>query len=58
MPVRLINGSLDPVSGKHLADGYRAIVKNPNIIELPSTGHYPQLESPAEVLLAIKEWVG
>lgn len=58
MPVRLINGSLDPVSGKHLADGYRAIVKNPNIIELPSTGHYPQVESPAEVLLAIKEWVG
>ena len=57
MPVRLINGSLDPVSGKHLADGYRAIVKNPNIIELPSTGHYPQVESPAEVLLAIKEWV-
>jgi pimeloyl-ACP methyl ester carboxylesterase len=57
MPVRLINGSLDPVSGKHLADGYRAIVKNPNIIELPSTGHYPQVESPAEVLQAIKEWV-
>jgi pimeloyl-ACP methyl ester carboxylesterase len=58
MPVRLINGSLDPVSGKHLAHGYRAIVKNPNIIELPSTGHYPQVESPAEVLLAIKQWVG
>ena len=58
MPVRLINGSLDPVSGKHLADGYRAIVKNPAIVELPTTGHYPQVESPAEVLLAIKEWIG
>ncbi len=58
MPVRLINGSLDPVSGKHLADGYRAIVKNPDIVELPTTGHYPQVESPAEVLLAIKEWIG
>ncbi|UPT66370.1 MAG: alpha/beta hydrolase [Sphingobacteriales bacterium JAD_PAG50586_3] len=54
MPVLLINGSLDPVSGKHLADGYRSMVKNPNIVELPTTGHYPQVESPAEVLKAIK----
>lgn len=58
MPVRLINGSLDPVSGKHLADGYRAIVNNPDIVELPASGHYPQIESPAEVLHAIKEVTG
>lgn len=57
MPVRLINGSLDPVSGKHLANGYRAMVKNPDVVELPTTGHYPQVESPAEVLIAIKELV-
>jgi pimeloyl-ACP methyl ester carboxylesterase len=56
MPVLLINGSLDPVSGKHLADGYRSMVKNPNIVELPTTGHYPQLESPAEVLKAIQSF--
>lgn len=57
MPVLLINGSLDPVSGKHLADGYRSMVKNPTIVELPTTGHYPQVESPPEVLHAIKEWI-
>lgn len=54
MPVKMINGLQDPVSGKHLVDAYRQLVKKPNIVELPHCGHYPQVESPTEVAIAIK----
>lgn len=46
IPVRLINGSQDPVSGKHLADYYRRTVNNPDVISLAEVGHYPQVEAP------------
>jgi pimeloyl-ACP methyl ester carboxylesterase len=57
VPVRLIYGLLDPISGKHLVDWYKENIPNPDVVELPLNGHYPQVENPAEVLRAIKEWV-
>lgn len=57
VPVRLINGLEDPVSGRHLVEGYKQMVTNPNIVELPGIGHYPQIESPEKVLNAILEWI-
>lgn len=57
MPVKMINGLQDPVSGKHLVDAYRQLVKAPNIVALPQCGHYPQVESPAEVAAAIKSFL-
>ena len=53
VPVRLIDGLADPVSGAHLVARYRELVPSPDVVELPGVGHYPQLEAPAAVLAAI-----
>lgn len=52
VPILLINGNADPISGKHMEDRYRSLIPNPNIISLPEIGHYPQTEAPEEVLEA------
>ena len=51
-PLRLINGLLDPVSGAHMVQRYRELVPDPDVVELPGVGHYPQVEAPQEVLEA------
>lgn len=53
VPVRLINGLADPVSGAHMVARYRELVPNPDIVELPGVGHYPQLEAPEAVRDAV-----
>jgi pimeloyl-ACP methyl ester carboxylesterase len=50
VPLRLINGPADPVSGAHMAERYRALVPHPKIVSLPGVGHYPHLEDPEGVL--------
>jgi len=52
IPVRLINGALDPVSGNHVAERYRELIPKADIISLEQTGHYPQIEAPDQVLRA------
>jgi pimeloyl-ACP methyl ester carboxylesterase len=52
MPLALINGSEDPVSGAHLAQRYRDLVPAPDVTALPGIGHYPQCEAPDAVLQA------
>lgn len=60
LPVRVINGSLDPVSGRHVADRYRREIerrdRSADVIDLTGVGHYPQLEDPAAVSQAILNW--
>lgn len=48
--LRFINGSLDPVSGRHMADVYSQLIQNPDVVHLPEAGHYPQMEVPARVI--------
>ncbi|WNZ54385.1 alpha/beta hydrolase [Microbulbifer sp. MKSA007] len=49
-PLLLINGSLDPVSGKHMVDRFRQLIDRPtDIVELGTIGHYPQWEAPENV---------
>lgn len=55
IPLRLINGLVDPISGAHMAARYRELVPSPDVVELPGVGHYPQLEAPAAVLDAVLE---
>ncbi|MFI9503905.1 alpha/beta fold hydrolase [Nocardia sp. NPDC052566] len=55
VPLRLIDGVLDPVSGGHMAQRYRELIPNPDVVELP-VGHYPQLEAPKETLAAFLEF--
>jgi pimeloyl-ACP methyl ester carboxylesterase len=53
VPIGLINGSIDPVSGAHMVERYREVVSGDHfIVELPTIGHYPQVEAPAEVVEA------
>ena len=46
VPMVVINGSVDPVSGAHLVARFRQVVgaDAAHIVELPNIGHYPQLE--------------
>ncbi|TGK32699.1 alpha/beta hydrolase [Leptospira gomenensis] len=53
VPIRMINGVDDPVSGAHLVTRYKQLVPNADIVELKGIGHYPQVEAPSEVLKAI-----
>lgn len=53
LPLRLIDGLADPISGAHLVARYRELVPAADIVELPGVGHYPQLEAPEQVLAAV-----
>ncbi len=50
IPVRLIDGTYDPISGKHMADRYKEIIPNPDVVELDNIGHFPLIEAPDLVL--------
>lgn len=52
VPVCLVNGPADPVSGAHMVERYRELVPNPDVTLLPGIGHYPQVEDPEGVLKA------
>lgn len=56
VPMRLINGPVDPVSGEHMAARYHELIPNPDIVLLPGIGHYPQVEAPDQVLQAFFEF--
>ena len=56
VPVRLINGLDDPVSGAHMLERYREVVGPGDIVELKGIGHYPQCESPLAVVNAFIEF--
>ncbi len=50
VPLRVINGPEDPVSGGHMAERYRELVPNPDVVLLDGIGHYPQFEAPEGVV--------
>jgi pimeloyl-ACP methyl ester carboxylesterase len=52
LPLLVINGSRDPVSGAHMVDRLLELRPGTNVVRLPQVGHYPQVEAPAEVLVA------
>lgn len=52
VPMALINGSADPVSGAHAAQRWRELLGEDDLVELAGIGHYPHLEAPAPVLEA------
>ncbi len=53
IPKRFICGAEDPVSGAHVAESYREMVPHPDVVMLTGVGHYPQVEAPNEVLMAL-----
>jgi pimeloyl-ACP methyl ester carboxylesterase len=56
IPLALINGLEDPISGRHMVQRYREIVSDKYIYELAEIAHYPQTESPELVLKAFFEF--
>jgi pimeloyl-ACP methyl ester carboxylesterase len=50
VPLKLICGAADPVSGAHMAARYRQLVPHPDVSLLEGAGHYPQLEEPDRVV--------
>ncbi|MCA9772152.1 MAG: alpha/beta hydrolase [Myxococcales bacterium] len=58
VPLRLINGPADPVSGSHMADRYQELVPNADVVRLGAEiGHYPQVEDPEGVLRAFLAFI-
>ena len=50
IPMKLVNGPLDPISGRHLVEKYEELIPNADTVILENIGHYPNLEAPEEVL--------
>jgi pimeloyl-ACP methyl ester carboxylesterase len=53
VPLRVVNGAADPVSGAHMAARYRELIPHPDIVPLEGIGHYPMVEAPQAVLEAL-----
>jgi pimeloyl-ACP methyl ester carboxylesterase len=51
VPLRVIDGVLDPVSGAHMVERLLALRPGADVVRL-DVGHYPQVEAPREVLAA------
>lgn len=56
IPMRLINGVDDPVSGRHALERYRELIPDADTVELEGIGHYPQIEAPGAVLAAFLDF--
>jgi pimeloyl-ACP methyl ester carboxylesterase len=52
LPLLVINGSLDPVSGEHMVVRLLELRPNTRVVRLADVGHYPQVEAPDAVLAA------
>lgn len=50
VPLRVIDGARDPISGAHMVTRYHELIESPDTVLLADIGHYPQTEAPAEVL--------
>ncbi|HET9314614.1 MAG TPA: alpha/beta hydrolase [Vicinamibacteria bacterium] len=57
VPLRVVDGALDPVSGAHMVARYRELVPDADVVLLPDVGHYPQTEAPEAVLAAFLAFV-
>lgn len=49
VPLQMINGPLDPISGRHLAEAFAVRHPKATVHLLEGVGHYPQVEAPAKV---------
>lgn len=58
IPIAVINGPADPVSGAHMVDRFREVVSGDHFIEsLHGIGHYPQTEAPESLVQAWSRFI-
>jgi pimeloyl-ACP methyl ester carboxylesterase len=55
MPLQLVVGMEDPVSGPDMARRWRELVPRGRLVELEGIGHYPQWECPSRVAASVME---
>ncbi len=58
VPLLLVNGGADPVSGAHVHAHWRQVLPQAGALLLPQIGHYPQTEAPAAVVEAALAFLG
>lgn len=56
VPLRLVCGLEDPVSGRSIAERWRELLPDRDLVRLESIGHYPQIEAPRETLEAFRSF--
>jgi pimeloyl-ACP methyl ester carboxylesterase len=56
IPLCLIDGVQDPISGADIVRRWRELLPGHRAVELNAIGHYPQWESPARVLTEAQEF--
>lgn len=52
VPLALVDGAADPISGAHMAARYSELVPRADVTRLEGIGHYPQIEAPERVVAA------
>ena len=58
VPMRLIDGPVDPNSGAHMAARYREVIPDADVVMLADDiGHWPQIEAPDAVLRHFLEFL-
>ncbi len=50
LPIRVIDGAADPISGAHMVRRYHELISDADTVLLEGIGHYPQVEAPERVL--------
>ena len=58
VPIKLVCGGADPVSGRHMFDYFLELVPGAEAVCLDDIGHYPQLEAPQRVLDELLPFLG
>lgn len=57
VPLRLVNGMYSPTTGTVMAERYRELIPNADVVALHNIGHYPQIEAHEKVLEAFLEFL-
>ncbi len=57
VPMRLIVGADDSLSGLNVLQRYNKLITNADGVQLPDVGHYPQLEATQEVLVSYRDFL-
>ncbi|MGI9222408.1 MAG: alpha/beta fold hydrolase [Woeseiaceae bacterium] len=53
VPLKLVDGGVDPISGKHMYEHFQKLVPDAEAICFEDIGHYPQTEAPERTLAEI-----
>lgn len=56
VPMHLIDGMQDPISGAHMVARYEELIPNPSVTKLHDNAHYPHVENPERFLKAAFEF--